>query len=76
LTSRISPASNLKQLELVAKVLGIPLADLAICKDTVIVLFRPEATVQQRDDFTKALYGVLVAWVVKSANHSRMLEPP
>ncbi|PLW32985.1 hypothetical protein PCANC_21955 [Puccinia coronata f. sp. avenae] len=68
----ISPASNLKQLELVAKVLGIPSADLAICKDTVIVLFRPEATVQQRDDFTKALYGVLVAWVVKSANHSRM----
>ncbi|OAV96111.1 hypothetical protein PTTG_02136 [Puccinia triticina 1-1 BBBD Race 1] len=70
--------SNPETLELVAELLGLPSPDLArvltnriqyIRKETVTVLLRPEAAVQQRDDFTNALYGVLVAYVVETANH-------
>ncbi|KAA1078742.1 hypothetical protein PGTUg99_006148 [Puccinia graminis f. sp. tritici] len=70
--------NNLETLELVSDLLGLPSQDLArvltnrvqyIRKETVTVLLRPEAAVQQRDDFTNALYGVLVAYVVETANH-------
>ncbi|KAH9468950.1 hypothetical protein Pst134EA_009475 [Puccinia striiformis f. sp. tritici] len=70
--------SNSETLELVSGLLGVPSPDLArvltnrvqyIRKETVTVLLRPEAAVKQRDDFTNALYGVLVAYVVETANH-------
>ncbi|KAI9630843.1 hypothetical protein KEM48_013613 [Puccinia striiformis f. sp. tritici PST-130] len=68
--------SNSETLELVSGLLGVPSPDLArvltnrvqyIRKETVTVLLRPEAAVKQRDDFTNALYGVLVAYVVETA---------
>ncbi|PLW29013.1 hypothetical protein PCASD_18637 [Puccinia coronata f. sp. avenae] len=70
--------SNLEVIDCVADLLGVASPDLArvltnrvqyIRKETVNVLLRPDAAVQQRDDFTNALYGVLVAYVVETANH-------
>jgi len=70
--------SNLETLDSVADLLGVTSQDLArvltnrvqyIRKETVTVLLRPDAAVHQRDDFTNALYGVLVAYVVETANH-------
>ncbi|KNE91948.1 hypothetical protein PSTG_14619, partial [Puccinia striiformis f. sp. tritici PST-78] len=70
--------SNSETLELVSGLLGVPSPDLArvltnrvqyIRKETVTVLLRPEAAVKQRDNFTNALYGVLIAYVVETTNH-------
>lgn len=75
---RSASVTNLETLESVADLLGVSSEDLSrvltnrvqyIRKETITVLLRPDAALHQRDDFSNALYGVLVAYVIETANH-------
>lgn len=65
-------------LALVAELLGVSSDNLAriltnrvqyIRKETVTVFLRPDGARRQRDDFMNALYGILLAYVIETANH-------
>ncbi|KAH9819734.1 chitin synthase-domain-containing protein [Melampsora americana] len=70
--------TDAETLALVAELLGVTPDDLTriltnrvqyIRKETVTVFLRPDGARRQRDDFMNALYGILLAYVIETANH-------
>lgn len=69
---------NRDALAAVAALLGVASEDLErtltnqvryVKKETMTVLLKPEGAQKQRDDLMTALYGIVVAYVVETANH-------
>ncbi|CAH7686592.1 chitin synthase-domain-containing protein [Phakopsora pachyrhizi] len=70
--------TNSDILETVSQLLGLEQEALAqtltnkvsyIRKETLTAFLRPDQARGQRDDFTNGLYGILVAYVIETANH-------
>ncbi|EGG07998.1 uncharacterized protein MELLADRAFT_35148, partial [Melampsora larici-populina 98AG31] len=70
--------TDVETLAVVAGLLGVTPDDLTriltnrvqyIRKETVTVFLRPDGARRQRDDFMNALYGILLAYVIETANH-------